>query len=121
MPPLPRASAERNGACPKARDWPPGSLESRATKALALLPVALALVACTTLAPNAESTRIARSTAAVAACHPVGPVRSAPSYVMPGDDYRQLRSQTAALGGNAVLVTAPRLISTAGVAYHCAS
>lgn len=84
-----------------------------------LLLIVTALAGCTTLAPGADAVRITRSADSVRSCHPVGYVQSSPPYVMPGDDYKQVRNQAAALGGNAVLITGPRLIHTAGTAYRC--
>jgi hypothetical protein len=38
---------------------------------------------------------------------------------MPGDDLKQLRNQALPLGADTILLTSPRLVSTAGVANRC--
>ncbi len=75
--------------------------------------------ACTTLAPTAKDIVVTRDAAAVANCKAVGNVASVPPYVLPGDDLKQLKNQAVGLGGNIVLLTGPRLVSTQGVAYSC--
>jgi hypothetical protein len=79
----------------------------------------LAVSGCTTLAPTAASITTTRDGAAVSNCKPVGNVASTPPYVLPGDDLKQLKNQAAGLGGEIVLITGPRLISTQGIAYRC--
>jgi hypothetical protein len=88
-------------------------------KTLSILAALLVLTGCTTLAPGAREIRITRDTAWVRGCKAVGPVQSSPPYVLPGDDLKQIRNQAVALGANAVLLTGPRILHTAGVAYRC--
>ena len=64
---------------------------------------------------------ITRDVAAVEHCKALGSVASAPPYVLPGDDLKQLKNQALGLGANTVLLTGPRFVSTAGVAYQCAA
>lgn len=75
--------------------------------------------ACTTLAPTAKDVPTTRDATAVAKCKAVGNVASVPPYVLPGDDLKQLKNQAVGLGGNIVLLTGPRLVSTQGIAYSC--
>lgn len=79
----------------------------------------LLLSGCTTMAPGSKESSITRNTAEVEHCKPLGALQSAPPYVMPGDDLKQLRSQSVPLGADTILITSPRLLSTAGVAYRC--
>lgn len=88
---------------------------------VSLLTLVAALSACTTVAPQANDVRVTRETADVASCHPVGSVRSVPPYILPGDDFKQLRNQSISLGADTILVTSPRLVMTSGVAYRCKS
>jgi hypothetical protein len=80
---------------------------------------ALLLSACTTMAPGAKGFAITRSTAEVEHCKPLGAVQSVPPYVIPGDDLKQLRNRSVPLGADTILLTSPRFVSTAGIAYRC--
>lgn len=75
--------------------------------------------ACTTLAPTAQAVSTTRDAAAVANCKAVGNVASSPPYILPGDDLKQIKNQAVGLGGNIVLITGPRIVSTQGIAYSC--
>ena len=86
--------------------------------AISILLVA-AVAGCTTLAPGAKDVRITRNTADVESCKALGPVQSVPPYILPGDDLKQVRNQSIAVGADTILLTGPRIISTAGVAYRC--
>ena len=79
----------------------------------------VALAGCTTLAPGAKDVYITRNAVEVQQCKALGSVQSVPPYVLPNDDLKQLRNQTIAVGADTVLITGPRLVSTAGVAYRC--
>ena len=79
----------------------------------------VALAGCTTLAPGAKGVYITRNAADVEQCKALGSVQSVPPYILPNDDLKQLRNQTVAFGADTVLLTGPRLVSTAGVAYRC--
>lgn len=79
-----------------------------------------ALTACTTLAPGAKDVTVTRDPNQVAHCAAKGSLRSVPPYIAPGDDLKQLKNQAVGLGADTVLITGPRLVSTAGVAYRCA-
>jgi outer membrane lipoprotein SlyB len=88
---------------------------------LSIAIVAAALsTGCTTLAPHAEDVRTTSHAEEVAHCTAMGSVRSVPPYIMPNEDLKQLRNKAVALGADTVLITGPRLISTAGIAYKCA-
>jgi hypothetical protein len=80
---------------------------------------ALAVSGCTTLAPTAVNISTTRDGAAVVNCQAVGNVASVPPYILPGDDLKQVKNQAAGLGGDTVLLTGPRLVSTQGIAYRC--
>ena len=71
------------------------------------------------LAPTAQGIPTTRDAAAVSNCKPVGNVASTPPYIWPGDDLKQLKNQAVGLGGDTVLLTGPRIISTQGIAYRC--
>jgi hypothetical protein len=71
------------------------------------------------MAPGAKEIAITRSMAEVEHCKPLGAVQSVPPYVIPGDDLKQLRNQSVPLGADTILLTSPRLVSTAGIAYRC--
>ncbi len=77
--------------------------------------------ACTTLAPTAQTVSTTRDAMVVTNCKAVGNVASIPPYILPGDDLKQIKNQTVGLGGNTVLITGPRLVSTQGIAYSCQS
>jgi hypothetical protein len=79
----------------------------------------LLLCACTTMAPGAKEIPVTRNTSDVQSCKPVGSLHSVPPYIMPGDDLKQIRNQAVGLGADTILLTGPRLVSTAGVAYRC--
>ena len=81
----------------------------------------LALVGCSTLAPAAKEVRLTRDAAAVERCHPLGAVVSDYPDIMLGEDFRQIRAESAALGANTVLLTRPRFVNAAGVAYRCST
>ena len=85
-------------------------------------PLAIALVsACTTVAPQAEKIRITRESADVANCKAIGSVQSTPPYIMPGDDFKQIRNRALPQGADTILITTPRFVSTQGVCYKCGS
>jgi hypothetical protein len=71
------------------------------------------------MAPGAQDIPVTRNTAEVEHCKAVGPLQSVPPYIMPGDDLRQMRNQAVGLGADKILLTGPRVLSTAGVAYRC--
>ena len=77
------------------------------------------LVGCTTLAPGAGDVTVTRDTSKVAQCKALGSVNSVPPYALPGDDLKQIKNQSVGMGADTVLLTGPRLVSTAGVAYRC--
>lgn len=77
--------------------------------------------ACTTLAPKAQAVATTRDETVVTNCKAVGNVASIPPYILPGDDLKQIKNQAVGLGGNTVLITGPRLVSTQGIAYSCQS
>ena len=79
----------------------------------------LVISGCTTLAPTAAGIPTTRDAATVSNCKAVGPVASVPPYILPGDDLKQLKNQAVGLGGDIVLITGPRLVSTQGIAYRC--
>jgi len=91
------------------------------SKSLSLLLVAASVLtsACTTLAPTAQGIPTTRDAAQVASCKAVGNVASTPPYILPGDDLKQIKNQAAGLGGDIVLITSPRIVSTQGIAYQC--
>jgi hypothetical protein len=93
----------------------------RKALSLPLILLGAVLLACTTLAPTARDIPTTREPAAIANCKAVGNVASIPPYILPGDDLRQLKNQAAGLGGDMVLITGPRLVSTQGIAYRCQS
>jgi len=84
-----------------------------------LLPMWVALFGCTTLAPGAHEVTVTRDAAKVEHCKALGSVASVPPYIAPGDDLKQLKNKAVGLGADTVLLTGPRVVSTAGVAYHC--
>lgn len=86
---------------------------------LVLLTALAALVGCTTLAPGAREVTITRDTGQVANCKALGSVNSIPPYMLPGDDLKQLKNKSIGVGADTVLITSPRLVSTAGIAYRC--
>lgn len=56
----------------------------------------------------------------VGSCKQLGMVSSSPPYLLPGDDQKQMRSATAELGGNTLVVTHAAIVgSSRGVAYDC--
>jgi hypothetical protein len=79
----------------------------------------LIMCGCTTMAPGAKEIPVTRNIADVQSCKSVGSLNSVPPYLLPGDDLKQLRNQAVGLGADTILVTSPRLVSTAGVAYRC--
>lgn len=87
-------------------------------KRLSLCCSFLLTAACTTLAPHAEDIRVTSEANDVKSCAAVGSVRSVPPYVMPGDDLKQLRNQSLALGADTLLVDS-RVVFSSGAAYRC--
>lgn len=83
------------------------------------LVILASLVGCTTLAPGASDVTITRDTGQVANCKALGSVNSIPPYILPNDDLKQLKNKSIGMGADTVLITSPRLISTAGMAYRC--
>jgi hypothetical protein len=84
-----------------------------------LLVSLVALTACTTLAPGAADVTVTRDAATVTTCKALGSVHSVPPYILPNDDLKQIKNRSIGMGADTVLITGPRLISTAGVAYRC--
>lgn len=78
----------------------------------------VALVACATHAPGADQVRITKQATDVEACKVVGNVHSTPPYVLPNEDYAQMRNAALALEADTVFVTSRAVVSR-GVAYRC--
>ena len=58
---------------------------------------------------------------AVRNCKQLGMVSSSPPYLLPGDDERQMRTQTAALGGDTLLISTSAILGNSnGIAFDCA-
>jgi len=77
------------------------------------------LVGCMTMAPGASDVVVTHETTYVTNCKALGAIHSIPPNILPGDDLKQLRNDSVALGGDTVLITGPRLFSTPGIAYRC--
>jgi collagenase-like PrtC family protease len=89
---------------------------------VAIVSLAAALAACRTAAPGSSDTvKVTRNVADVEHCKPVGAVQTIAPYALPGDDIKQIRSRTVAVGADTVLLNASRSASTKGVAYRCRS
>lgn len=80
--------------------------------------MALALVGCVTLAPEARTMKVTKETADVAGCKVLGAVEAHPPYVGPNDGMAQLKNKAAGLGGNVLFVTSYNVTAT-GMAYRC--
>lgn len=52
-------------------------------------------------------------------CELRGTIQAHPPYILPGDDYRQLRSKAAALGADTIFVPGYRVGIVTGYAYRC--
>ena len=74
------------------------------------------LFACTSVGPG--DVNVTRKAADVEHCKPIGAVQTIPPYAFPGDDLKQIRAKTLAVGADTVLLNASREI-VAGVAYRC--
>ncbi len=61
--------------------------------------------------------RVTRRAADVEHCKPIGAVQSLPPYTSPGDDLRQIRDRTVAVGADTVLLDPSR--ESLGLAYRC--
>lgn len=80
----------------------------------------VSLLGCKTVVPGtSEAVHITRDAADVERCKPVGAVQSVPPYAFPGDDIKEIRDRTVAVGADTVLLNASRSVSTKGVAYRC--
>ena len=64
---------------------------------------------------------VTRNAADVEHCKPIGAVQSVAPYALPGDDMKQIRNRTEAVGADTVLLNTSRKASTSGVAYRCRS
>ena len=89
-----------------------------ARHALAALALSIALTACTTLAPNADSVKLTRSADAVAGCRLVGPVETLYSGV---NTERDLKNKAVGMGADAVFITQLIGLEAQGIAYRCRS
>jgi hypothetical protein len=83
-----------------------------------LLSIVLSLTACTTVAPQAEHIVMTRKPADVAQCRMLGQVAAYPPYIMPNDDYRQMKNAAVLLNADTVLVL-NRFGVAKGMAYQC--
>lgn len=80
------------------------------------------LVGCKTAAPGGpDAVRVTRKAADVERCKAVGAVQTIAPYALPGDDIKQIRDKTVAVGADTVLLNTSRSASTRGVAYRCRS
>jgi hypothetical protein len=77
-----------------------------------------ALLGCKT-AGYKDGVLITRNVADVEHCKALGAVQSIPPYAFPGDDLRAIRSRTAAVGADTVLLDVSRTANTSGIAYRC--
>jgi hypothetical protein len=78
------------------------------------------LLGCKTVAPEgSDAIRVTRNAADVEHCKTIGAVQTVPPYALPGDDLREIRNRTVAVGADTVLLNASRSPSTSGVAYRC--
>ncbi len=78
------------------------------------------LLGCRTVAPSgSDAVHITRNAADIEHCKPVGAVQTIPPYALPGDDIKEIRNRTVAVGADTVLLNASRSASTRGVAYRC--
>ena len=62
---------------------------------------------------------IVRKREQVVNCKLLGDIAAHPPYILPGDDYRQLRRKAAALGADTILVPGRRIGAVEGFAYRC--
>lgn len=76
------------------------------------------LLGCKTAGP-VDGVRITRNAADVEHCKTIGAVQSIPPYALPGDELREIRSRTIAVGADTVLLNVARSAGTHGVAYRC--
>jgi hypothetical protein len=63
--------------------------------------------------------KIVRKSDEVSQCQLLGAIEAHPPYILPGDDFRQLRAKAAALGADTVLVPGRRIGIVSGQAYRC--
>ncbi len=78
------------------------------------------LLGCTSVPHGGNDIKITRNAEDVEHCKPIGAVQTVPPYALPGDDLKQIRSRTSAVGADTVLLNASRT-ATGGVAYRCRS
>ena len=86
-------------------------------KVTAVLFMAL-LVGCSSARRDGDEVRLTRNLADIEHCKPIGAVQTLPPYAVPGDDVRQIRAKTVAIGADTVLLNGTRAGMT-GVAYRC--
>ena len=78
----------------------------------------LASTGCVTLAPQANVIQITKNPDDVAKCTVLGEVFAHPPYVMPNEDFKQMRNNAVLLHADTVLVLS-RLVVSKGMAYKC--
>jgi hypothetical protein len=83
---------------------------------VAALLLAASLFGCTTTAPGV---RVTRDAGDVEHCKHIGAVQTIPPYSLPGEDLEQLRSRSAAVGGDTVLLNTSRGPTMTGIAFRC--
>lgn len=63
--------------------------------------------------------RLTHSPTDIEHCKQIGAVQTLGPYAMPGDDVKQIRERTIAVGADTVLVSDTRRANLRGIAYRC--
>ncbi|HEY4339135.1 MAG TPA: hypothetical protein VGM97_04235, partial [Steroidobacteraceae bacterium] len=71
-------------------------------------------------APQGKDIKITHDPADIAQCQSKGSVTSHPPYLLPGDDYKQLKNRVVSenMDADTILITS-RVVVTKGIAYRC--
>lgn len=87
-----------------------------------VLTYTLLLSGCASLSPYAKTWNgvyVTDNKNDVRACKYIDVFHSWPPYLRPNDDIRNVTRRAAEVGADTILVTGPRVVSTAGQAYKC--
>jgi Domain of unknown function (DUF4156) len=85
-----------------------------------MIPAAILLSACVTLAPGADQVRITNKASGVQTCKALGNIQVPKNHQGLLDAQNQFRNQAGELGSNVALVTEGSVsVPVAGIAYRC--